>query len=208
MEPDPTASDPDADVEAALVRGDRRRAVTLLMDRYGTPIYRFACEMTRDPALADEIRQQVFVEAYRDLEKFARRSAVRTWLFGIARHRCLDATKMRKRWLRRFKNEAPSEPEMEQPGIDREIDRSRIAVLLAKCLETLAPAAREAVLLRHQQELSYEEAAAVTGDLPGTLQQRVGRALPVLKKCVEHQLAAPPPIGSTGFVLAAEGRRR
>src|SRR4051812_8974508 len=99
MEPDPHEL-VDADIDAALAQGDRRRALTLLMDRYGEHIYRFAYQMTRDGTVADDVRQQVFVEAYRDLGAFERRSSLRTWLFGIARHRCLDATKLRKRWLR------------------------------------------------------------------------------------------------------------
>jgi RNA polymerase sigma-70 factor (ECF subfamily) len=209
MEPDPVKH-VDADIDAALAQGDRRRALTLLMDRYGSAIYRFAYEMTRDGALADEVRQQTFVEAYRDLSTFQRRSSLRTWLFGIARHRCLDATKMRNRWMRRFKNEAEEEPAYELPTAD--LDRSRIAAALERCIGKLAPAAREAVMLRYQQDLSYDEAASVTGDRPGTLQQRVGRALPVLKKCVENQLAAPvsAPAATvpTARIAAAEGRKR
>jgi RNA polymerase sigma-70 factor (ECF subfamily) len=172
------------DIDAALAQGDRRGALTLLMDRYGAAIYRFAYHMTRDRTLADEVRQQVFVEAYRDLATYERRSSVRTWLFGIARHRCLDATKMRERWVRRFKNEVAEEPAYELA----DLDRSRLASALERCIEKLAPAAREAVLLRYQQELSYDEAAAVTGDRAGTVQQRVGRALPMLRKCVENQV--------------------
>jgi RNA polymerase sigma-70 factor (ECF subfamily) len=188
MDPDPQRVD--HDVDAALSRGDRKRALTLLMDRYGDDVYRFAYEMTRDATLADEVRQQVFVEAYRDLDTFGHRSSFRTWLFGIGRHRCLDATKIRKRWVRRFKNEAP-EPTLDSRDVQRDLDRPRIAQILETCLEKLAPAAREAVLLRYQQEMSYDEAATVTGERAGTLQQRVARALPVLKRCVEQKLETP-----------------
>jgi RNA polymerase sigma-70 factor (ECF subfamily) len=200
--------EPDADIDTALAQGDRRRALTLLMDRYGNAIYRFAYEMTRDATLADEVRQQVFVEAYRDLSTFAKRSSLRTWLFGIARHRCLDATKVRNRWLRRFKNEADEEPAYEMKTAD--LDRSRVSAALENCIGKLAPAAREAVLLRYQQDLSYDEAAAVTGDRPGTLQQRVGRALPVLKKCVEQQMATPATVAvpTARVAASAEGRKR
>jgi RNA polymerase sigma factor (sigma-70 family) len=68
---------------------------------------------------------------------------------------------------------------------ERELDRSRLARILAACLAKLAPAARDAVVLRYQQELSYDEAAELAGELPGTLQRRVARALPILRRCVE-----------------------
>src|SRR6187455_2372195 len=169
----------DADIEDLIERDDRDRALALLMDRYGDRVYRFAYAMTRNAATAEDVRQQVFIEAYRDFGRFERRALLRTWLFGIVRHRCLDYTKIQRRWWRRFKNDPPEDPEAEPP----DLDRGRLARMLTLCLARLAPAAREAVLLRYIEELPYEEAAAITGDLAGTLQQRVGRALPVLRRC-------------------------
>jgi RNA polymerase sigma-70 factor (ECF subfamily) len=176
------------DVDKALSGGDRQRAFTLLMTRYGDQVYRYAFAMTGDGHLAEEVRQQVFVEAYRDLPCFAGRAPVRAWLLGIVRHRCLDATKASRRWSLRFKNEPSVEHEIDASELGDQLDRQRIARLLEDCLATLAPAAREAVLLRFQQELSYDEIAELTGDRPGTLQQRVARALPVLRTCVEARL--------------------
>jgi RNA polymerase sigma-70 factor (ECF subfamily) len=194
------------EVDAALSRGDRQHAFTLLMTRYGDPVYRYALATTGDAQLAEEVRQQVFVEVYRDLPGFGGRAPVRGWLFAIVRHRCLDATKALRRWGLRYKNELPSDPEIgrmaglvtDQSDLMDQIDRQRLAAVVERCLSTLAPAAREAVLLRYQQELSYDEAAEVTGERPGTLQQRVARALPVLRKCVEAQLRTGNPGGPGG----------
>ncbi len=191
------------EVDAALSRGDRQHAFTLLMTRYGDAVYRYALATTGDAQLAEEVRQQVFVEVYRDLPGFGGRAPVRGWLFAIVRHRCLDATKAFRRWGLRYKNELPSDPEsgriaglvIDQTELMDQLDRHRLARVVERCLSMLAPAAREAVLLRYQQELSYDEAAEVTGERPGTLQQRVARALPVLRKCVEAQLRTGGPGG-------------
>jgi RNA polymerase sigma-70 factor (ECF subfamily) len=190
------------EVDAALSRGDRQHAFTLLMTRYGDQVYRYALATTGDPQLAEEVRQQAFVEAYRDLPGFGARAPVRGWLFAIVRHRCLDASKAQRRWGRRYKNPLPGELDrdamsrsgpmsgmiLEEAELTDQLDRPRLAEVLERCLATLAPAAREAVLLRYQQDLSYDEAAEVTGERPGTLQQRVARALPVLRRCVQAQL--------------------
>jgi len=178
------------EVDAAIACGDRLRALSLLMTRYGDQVYRYALAVLSDPVQAEEVRQQAFVEAYRDLPRFAGRSPVRVWLLKIVRNRCLDSVKATKRWGARFKNEVAAEPELEEPGPGDQLDRARVASVLVDCLSTLAPAAREAVLLRYQQELSYDEAAAIIGDRSGTLQQRVARALPVLRKCIEARLRA------------------
>ncbi len=171
---------------AALASGDLRRALTLLMTHHGDRVYRYAVAMTGSHQLADEVRQVVFVEAYRDLQSFAGRGSVQSWLFGIARHRCLDATKSHKRWNHRYKNDAPSDPDIIEP--DLEVDRPRLVRILAQCVRKLAPAAREAVMLRYQQELSYAEVAAMVGHRVATVQQRVARALPVLRRCVDAEL--------------------
>ena len=176
------------DVDKALASGDRQRAFALLMTRYGDPVYRYAVAMTGDSLLAEEVRQQVFVEAYRDLPCFASRAPVRAWLFGIVRHRCLDAAKASRRWNLRYKNEPAGEREVDDAEPGDRLDRRRTARLLEDCLAVLAPAAREAVLLRYHQELSYDEVAEVTGERAGTLQQRVARALPVLRQCIEGRL--------------------
>jgi RNA polymerase sigma-70 factor, ECF subfamily len=176
------------DIEAAFTAGDKRRVLALLMTRYGDGIYRYAVAMTRDRHLAEEIRQQVFVEVFRDLGDVEDPSSLPTWTFGIARHRCLDAVTARLHWFQRYKNELPEDVEQDDCDPDRDLDRSRLARILASCLARLAPAARDAVVLRYQQELSYDEAAAISGGRPGTLQRRVARALPVLRKCVEASL--------------------
>jgi RNA polymerase sigma-70 factor (ECF subfamily) len=180
----------DDDIRAALRANEVRRALTLMMNRYGDEVYRFAYALTHSQHLADEVRQQVFVEVYRDLTSFEGRASLRAWVFGITRHRCLDATKKDKRWTQRFKNEPPPDEEPDDHEPDREIDRSRLAKILAICLGKLAPAARDAVVLRYHQDLSYDEASAVAGDHAGTLQQRVARALPALRRCLDARLHA------------------
>ena len=73
----------DSDASAAeteLLRlvdaGDLTGALRLLMRTHGTAIYRYCREVLRDQALADDVHQRVFIEAHRDLPKFARRSSI------------------------------------------------------------------------------------------------------------------------------------
>lgn len=187
------AAGSDPEVEAAFARGDRRRVLALLMASHGDGVFRYAMAMTRDRHLADEIRQQVFVEVYRDLGSVSDAQTLPVWMFGIARHRCLDAIHARVRWTERYKNDPPEHAEQADCDLERDLDRERLARILAACLAKLSPAARDAVVLRYQQELSYDEAAAVAGEMPGTLQRRVARALPVLRKCVRATLQLRPP---------------
>jgi DNA-directed RNA polymerase specialized sigma24 family protein len=58
--------------------------------------------------------------------------------------------------------------------------------VLEKCLEGLATHTRLAVLLRYQQSFGYPEMAQLCGEKPATLQARVARAMPVLRRCLEQ----------------------
>ncbi len=157
----------------------------LLMKRHGLAIYRYCREGLRDAALAEDVHQQVFIEAHRDLRRYEGRSSLRSWLFGIARHRVLDAAKARSRHDRPLdKGERPDIPD-QRPGADERIDDAALKAALLLCLERLGEHVKTAVLLRYQQGLTFEEMAEICGEKPGTLEARVRRALPVLRECIE-----------------------
>jgi RNA polymerase sigma-70 factor (ECF subfamily) len=186
------APDPERAALAALDRRDADEALAILMRAYGTAVYRYCRQMVGDEHLAEEVHQMTFVQAHEGLLRFARRSSLRTWLFGIARHRCLDLLKMDRRRRRRFE---PIEgaPDLPEPGgsvEERLADESR-ARALEGCLRRLAPRARTAVLLRFQQGLSYPEIARLSNEKAPALQVRVARALPVLRRCLEEKGMAP-----------------
>jgi len=172
----------------ALDAGDFKTALTALMDAYGTPVYRFCRYMVADPDLAEDAHQTTFVQAYEGLDRFSRSSTLKTWLFSIARHRCLDAVKVAGRRQKRFEAvaEAP-ETALEEPSADQRLLHRARRQALAACLDELRPEIRTAVLLRFQEELSYPEIARVSGDQAATLQARVARALPVLRTCLERK---------------------
>jgi RNA polymerase sigma-70 factor, ECF subfamily len=180
------------DALAALDAGDVRTALAVLMHAYGTTIYRFCRQMTADAALADDVHQMTFVQAYEGLSRFTRRSTLRTWLFSIARHRCLDALKAVRRRQARFEAvaELPEGPAAE-PGGEHRLQQGARARALHECLQQLRDDIRTAILLRFQEELSYVEMSRACGDRPATLQARVVRALPLLRRCLERRGAAP-----------------
>jgi RNA polymerase sigma-70 factor (ECF subfamily) len=177
-------SDPDQDALALLDRGDIKAALQCLTERHGAAVYRYCRVALEDDALADDVHQQVFLEALRDLPRFERRSTVRTWLLGVARHRVLDAVRQRQR-ARSHHDEAVAEPADTRQPPGESIDDARLQAALVDCLGELDPTIRTAILLRYQQGLSYEDMAEICGEKPGTLQARVSRALRRLRARIE-----------------------
>jgi RNA polymerase sigma-70 factor, ECF subfamily len=177
--------DDDAAVMRLVDAGKRDAALRILMDRYGSQLYRYCREALRDEALADDVHQRVFIEAHRDLPTFAGRSSMRTWLFAIARHRILDATKSRRRAQAHLEDDDGEDIPDPRPTPDQRIDDARIREALVNCLDQLGEHVRSAILLRYQQGFSFEEMAGICEDKAGTLQARVTRALPKLRTCIE-----------------------
>jgi RNA polymerase sigma-70 factor (ECF subfamily) len=173
----------------AIERGDLRAALTLLMEAYGEDIYKFCRQLTGDGQLAEDLRQVVFIQAFEELAHFVRRSTLRAWLYGIARHRCLDACKGRRRWRKRFQlMDAPAETmASETPDPARALDQTEIERALTHCLEKLDLELRMLILMRCRDDLSYAELADTFRARPATLQARVARAMPGLRRCVQGQ---------------------
>lgn len=175
----------DADV-LALIAGDQlEAALQLLMERHGMAMYRYCCTALDCESLADDVLQQVFIEAFRDLRDFSGRSTLRAWLFGITRHRVLDQKRVVKRNLSRnrpLKGDRAADP---APLAVEQIDDAQLRDALLACVGELGEHVRNALLLRYQQGFSFEEMAQVCDEKPGTLQARVARALPILRECIE-----------------------
>jgi RNA polymerase sigma-70 factor, ECF subfamily len=177
--------DPDRDIARLAAAGNPTAALRTLMRRHGTAVYRYCREALRDRTLADDVHQQIFIQAHRDLPRFVGRSTLRTWLFAIARHRVLDAAKMRRRAQAHFEDEATPDTIDPTPAAGELIDEARLRHDLVQCLEQLGEHMRTALLLRYQQGFTFEEMADICHEKAGTLQARVGRALPRLRACIE-----------------------
>lgn len=160
------------------------------MQRHGAAVFRYCREALRDKALAEDVHQQVFIAAFRDLPRFSARSTVRTWLYAIARHRVLDAVKSRRRAQSRVEGEDASHVVDPQPAPGDRLDDARLYEALIACLQKAAPHVLTALLLRFQQGFTFEEMAEVCREKPGTLQAQVARALPALRTCIEARTGA------------------
>lgn len=156
------------------------------MDAYGDAIKAFALRIVRNRELAKDIRQQVFLEAFQGFDRFAGRSSLWSWLCSIAYHRCLDEL----RRLRRTNadddlavlNDLAGPPD---PTMDA--DRAAKRRALEQCLGELSVPMRTQLLMRCFFGLSYVEIGEVLGTPHGTVQVRMSRVLPRLRRCLRGE---------------------
>jgi RNA polymerase sigma-70 factor (ECF subfamily) len=169
---------------ARLHRPDE--AVKILMSAYGHKITAFAHRMIRQSELANDIRQQVFLEAFQGLDSFKGRSSLWSWLCGIAYHRCVDELRRSGRWNLTEDLDAVDQllGEVDAAiGPDQLVKRRA----LERCLRKLPASQRSQLLMRCFLGLSYIEIAALVGDAHATVQVRISRILPRLRRCLRGE---------------------
>jgi RNA polymerase sigma-70 factor, ECF subfamily len=91
----------DADDRRLLERIARRDRVAFetFFRAHGSSVHRFVRDLVRDDGLAEELTSDVMVEVWRSAAKYGGRSRARTWVFGIAHHKAIDALRKRRATL-------------------------------------------------------------------------------------------------------------
>lgn len=183
----------EADLLALLDQGAHQAALELLMETQGAVVLAFCLRIVADEALAEDVRQKVFIDAYRGFSTFIGSSSVRTWLLGIAKHRSLDALRSARRELGRTAPEAvltDVADAADGPGERFESALTRGA--LQECLERYVSAEDRALILMHyRDELSYEDLGELFGEKADTLRARAARALVRLRRHLRERGVAP-----------------
>jgi RNA polymerase sigma-70 factor (ECF subfamily) len=170
---------------AASNASERRAAVVELMRAHGSALLGFCIRILGDRGVAEEVRQQTFLEAFRDFDAFQHRASRRAWLFGIASHRCLDALRDQRRtkWTE-IDDNAVLHTHDPRTGPEGQLEHAQLSAALEECMQSLSPEVRMTVLLRFQTELTYEELAPQLAARADALQMRVTRALSALRRCM------------------------
>jgi len=162
--------------DATLVRrvldGDTA-AFTMLVDRHAAACTRFATRMLGNREDAEDATQETFLRAYRSLARYEERQTFRTWLFQILINRCRTAAVRRQRRHRMF---LVDDTAIAAASVRPAVDAGDLRAELRRAIDALDPDQREAFLLKHVEQLSYDEMAAATGVGVSALKMRVKRA--------------------------------
>jgi RNA polymerase sigma-70 factor (ECF subfamily) len=175
--------------DALLVRrvleGDTA-AFTALVDRHAGACLRFAMRMLGNREDAEDATQETFIRAHRALARYEERELFRTWVFQILVNRCRTALARRARRDRVVLADEGAVARAVAPPSGAAIWRPELRAELRRALDTLDAGPREAFLLKHVEELSYDEMSAVTGASVSALKMRVKRACDRLQRILQE----------------------
>jgi RNA polymerase sigma-70 factor (ECF subfamily) len=169
-----------------VARGDAA-AYSTFYDRVAGPVYGLAMRMlNNDRSAAEEVVQEVLVEAWRSAAKFdATKGSVMTWVMTLAHRRAVDRVRRERSYAERNERERRlvTHPDLD-PGEQVEVEESRERVRAA--LSTLPEPQREALVLAYFGGHSYPEVAAQLGVPLGTVKTRVRQGMMRLKERLEE----------------------
>ena len=154
-------------------------AVATLVARFRPRFGRYALRMLGNREDAEEALQDTFVRMYRRIGTCRDPALVEAWAFRILVNRCRTAMGKSGRAGRVL---AHADPERHDPGVDHPADAVAWREEIDRALAALPAEQREAFLLRHVEELSYGEMAALTGAGLSALKMRVMRACESLRR--------------------------
>jgi RNA polymerase sigma-70 factor (ECF subfamily) len=181
----------DATLVDRVVAGDVN-AYALLVARYRDRLARYALRMLGDSRDAEEALQDAFVRAHRSIARCDNPERFDAWLFSILVNRCRTAGARRARQERTFVRDEVSIREATRDGEGASVAAEREAwrTEIARALAQLEAGQREAFLLKHVEDLGYDELAALTGDGVSALKMRVKRACDRLRELLREEYCA------------------
>lgn len=195
---DPRRRTPGAAVEIAAVEDADRCAVARacaghpeafeeIFRRHSSGVRSLCARLLHDGPLGEELTQDTFAKAFSRLATFRGQGTVRHWLYRIAANGCRDVLRSG-----RTQNAAAyTGEELWTRDPERDAVARQSLEALAGAVAGLPPACRQAFLLFHVEDLSYEQISALTGVAVGALKVRVHRARELLRRRLGEMAEAP-----------------
>src|SRR5215210_850578 len=172
----------DLDLIARWKAGEQR-AATLLVERHAHAVARFVASIGARNDV-DELVQDTFVRAFGSFDGFRGDSALRTWLFTIARRLVLD----RRRSIRRRGEQV----EVQEADVATEYDAldgvvaDETQMRLRRAMARLTPTQREVFVLRVNEGMSYKEIADMVGTTEGAARVHYHNAMRAIKELLDE----------------------
>jgi RNA polymerase sigma-70 factor (ECF subfamily) len=177
----------------ARARRGEDEAFRLIFDRYGRPIISFIYDMVGRRDLAEELTQETFVRAYKNLKALRDDTKLSTWLFGIAKNVARESLRYKHRETDKVGIDDDHVIELsdgKRPP-DSELLDKELNGVIRDALGALDEDKRLVFTLKIFQQRSYEEISAITGSSIPKLKTDLHRARAEMRRRIQPYLGAP-----------------
>jgi RNA polymerase sigma-70 factor (ECF subfamily) len=181
----------DEEVVARVLDGDTS-LFEILMRRYNQRLFRVARGILTDDTEAEDVAQEAWLRAFRELAGFRGEARFATWLTRIACHEALARANKRRRLVPITGGGdgggEPPEPPAETPGPERDLENRELQDLLRAAVEILPDPLRAVFCLREIEQLSTEQTADALGLTAENVRVRLHRAKRSLRQMLDEKI--------------------
>jgi RNA polymerase sigma-70 factor (ECF subfamily) len=186
----------DEEVVARVLAGDAS-LFEILMRRHNQRLFRAARAILADDAEAEDVMQEAYLRAFRELATFRGEARFATWLVRIACHEALARSQKRRRLVPIAGGPAtagdivrgnPPDPPAATAGPDRELENRELRAVLQQAVEVLPDPLRTVFCLREIEGLSTEETADALGLTIENVRVRLHRAKRALRQTLDRHI--------------------
>jgi RNA polymerase sigma-70 factor (ECF subfamily) len=176
------------------VRGGDAGSFEELLRRYRTPLVNYFNRLLRDPALAEDLAQEVFLRVYQARERYQPEAQFSTWLYRIATNLAINTVRDRRDVAPRNNSQNPNEEPATarivdpRPSAEQHLIASGRDGLIRQALEALPENQRMAVILHKYQEVDYRHIAKTLGVSVSAVKSLLFRAYETLRVRLEPYL--------------------
>lgn len=184
----------DYDLIQSALKGDQS-SYDRLMKKYYRLVSNLINRMIYNKDDVEDLAQEAFIKAFNSLDKFDHQFAFSTWLYKIASNNCIDYLRKKKLNTVSIDKEIDGEDDdlrFEIPDNDYKPDREILErekqKILSDAINSLPEKYKSVIILRHQEEMEYEEIASKL-DLPlGTVKAHIFRGRELLNKYLKDKI--------------------
>jgi RNA polymerase sigma-70 factor (ECF subfamily) len=146
-------------------------------DAHATRLYNLACRMTGSPAEAEDLLQEIFLQAFRKLSSYKGEAALGTWLYRLGMNLCLDRVRSKQGKMDRATVALDDERgEAVRPGPERRVDSVVERLDLERAIGQLPESYKAAFLLHDVEGFEHHEIGDILGIAEGTSKSLVHKA--------------------------------
>ncbi len=176
----------DVELIAKAISG-REDGFEELVRRYQRPITNYVFRMLNDYDASLDVTQEVFIKVYNSLSRYSSEYKFSTWLYRIAHNAAIDYIRRRSPNQQSIETENKDgayqlQIESPNPTPEQERERSEWRTEIEAVVKCLPSVYRELILLRHAQDMSYDEIAEITNLPLGTVKNRLFRAREMMRE--------------------------
>jgi len=181
----------DEQLAASSAEGNDQ-AFAELLQRYLKPVYGFLYQMVRDQSQVEDLAQDAFIKAWKNIQRFDQSKSFKTWIFTIAKNTALDYFKKKKTVAFSFFEDEEGNNKLENLSEeavlpDEILEREDAVREMEEKLQLISEKYRTILVLRYKEDFSLKEIAEILDAPYNTVKAYHGRGIKELKKAIMQE---------------------